>query len=288
MKTTERASKPPGRHPGGQTDHQPRWAGTAPLPGPCRPGGTGRRAGPRHRCPKGRGGSSPSVGTIREPQVRISRGTNGSWRSLVACPLRDRGAARSNRADPTTEALTWPDDSRSRPAHPHPLRSRPRHGDGGSAPAHQSDETSLRWQSARLGPEGRPFEPGRLDHDEGVRSGTTTAWPSGKAAGRNPVQPGSTPVPSPTQRAPPPSLLHRLMAGRGAITAETRVRFPPVAPRDWRATARYPEGWRKWHRAGLENHGPASRPVGVRILCPPPRRREPCRPCHATRAPSRP
>lgn len=56
------------------------------------------------------------------------------------------------------------------------------------------------------GPGGRPFDPGRLDHDEGARSDYTTAWPSGKAAGRNPAQPGSTPgaVSNPgTPRRPP-------------------------------------------------------------------------------------
>jgi hypothetical protein len=63
LRTTERASNPPGAIPAA-TDHQPWWAGTTRPPGPRRPGGTGRRAGLRHRCPKGRGGSSPSVGTL--------------------------------------------------------------------------------------------------------------------------------------------------------------------------------------------------------------------------------
>jgi hypothetical protein len=53
-----------------------------------------------------------------------------------------------------------------------------------------------------------------------------------------------------------------------------------------------PQGTRRaggnGNRAGLENHGPASRPVGVRILCPPLRRREQCRPCRTARPPSRP
>jgi hypothetical protein len=42
------------------------------------------------------------------------------------------------------------------------------------------------------------------------------------------------------------------------------------------------------NRAGLENHGPASKPVGVRILCPPLRRREQCWPYRTACTPSRP
>jgi hypothetical protein len=70
LTTTEcEQASPAGRHLGGHSKpiHQLAPGGRVRVPrrGSRRPGGSGRRAGFRNRCPQGRGGSSPSVGTTR-------------------------------------------------------------------------------------------------------------------------------------------------------------------------------------------------------------------------------
>ena len=117
---------------------------------------------------------------------------------MVACPLREREAARSNRADPTTEAPDLADrPPGGRPGNdPHPMRTRPRQGirrlrvngwqgsepDGGASarirPRGEADEpdpasrppqhqtitgSSSAGRASGLGPEGRRFEPGEPD-----------------------------------------------------------------------------------------------------------------------------